>query len=104
MQQQQPLFTAQGQQIPQPPAIISTKDLSYLTDMMSWNLNALKKAHFFASHCQIQEVAQTLEKACHMHQRHYNQILAHMEKHTQQAPQPPNQQQQQQQMQQNQMQ
>ncbi|MCH1625582.1 hypothetical protein [Fredinandcohnia quinoae] len=103
MQQQQPLYTAQGQQMPQAPAVITSKDLLYLTDMMSWNLIALKKAHFFASQCQIQEISQALEKVCQMHQRHYKQILAHMEKHTNQAPQPPSQMQQQQ-MQQNQMQ
>ena len=35
----------------QPPDMVSTKDSMYLTDMLSWNLLAMKKAHFYAQHC-----------------------------------------------------
>ncbi len=90
-QQQQPFYTPKGQQLAQAPDIISTKDLSYLTDMLSWNLLALKKAHFFASQCKMTEISQAIEKSCQMHQRHYQQILNHMQKHTGQQPQQPNQ-------------
>ncbi|WP_184249584.1 hypothetical protein [Gracilibacillus halotolerans] len=62
----------------QPPSMVSTKDLLYLTDMLSWNLNAAKKAHFFAEHCTIPEIKTTIENACKMHERHYNRILAHL--------------------------
>ena len=57
MQQQQNMNT-QNQQIlyQQPPAVISTKDSLYLTDMLSWNLLAMKKAHFYAQHCQNAEL------------------------------------------------
>ncbi|WP_053218737.1 hypothetical protein [Virgibacillus senegalensis] len=66
------------QPMQQPPSMISSKDLLYLTDMLSWNLNATKKAHFYASQSQIPEIHQALEAACQMHQRHYQQILDHL--------------------------
>ncbi|SER78970.1 hypothetical protein SAMN04487944_11056 [Gracilibacillus ureilyticus] len=64
-----------SQTMPQPPAMISTKDHLYLTDMLSWNLNAAKKAHFFAQFCTIPEVNQAIEKVCQMHEKHYQLIL-----------------------------
>ncbi|MFC3886657.1 hypothetical protein ACFOU2_25425 [Bacillus songklensis] len=76
----------QGQQaamMPQPPQVISTKDSLYLTDMLSWNLMAVKKAHFFAAQCQDQEISQALEKCCQMHQRHYDKILQHLQNNQQ---------------------
>lgn len=63
----------------QPPTVISTKDQLYLTDMLSWNLIAMKKAHFFAKQCQDQEIIQALENAGTMHQRHYEKILTHLQ-------------------------
>ncbi|MDX8044717.1 hypothetical protein SH601_01850 [Gracilibacillus sp. S3-1-1] len=62
----------------QPPKMISTKDHLYLTDMLSWNLNASKKARFFAENCSIPEVKQAINKACEMHEKHYNIILNHL--------------------------
>ena len=59
----------------QPPTMISSKDLLYLTDMMSWNLIAAKKAHAFAAECQIPEIKQAIEKAGQMHQKHYQTLL-----------------------------
>nr|WP_148296786.1 hypothetical protein [Halalkalibacter akibai] len=62
-----------------PPPVITTKDQLYLTDMLSWNLIAMKKAHFFAQQCQDQEIKATLEKTGQMHQRHYEKILSHLQ-------------------------
>ena len=62
----------------QPPTMVSTKDLLYLTDMLSWNLNAAKKAHFFAQQCTIPEIKTAIENACKMHERHYEKILTHL--------------------------
>ncbi|MFB1051192.1 hypothetical protein [Paraliobacillus sp. JSM ZJ581] len=66
-----------NQVMQQPPTMVSSKDLLYLIDMMSWNLNATKKAHFFAKQCNIPEVKHALEQACQMHQKHYQKILQH---------------------------
>jgi hypothetical protein len=76
---QQQMNMQQQNVMPQPPQMISAKDAMYFNDMMSWNLLAMKKAHFFASQCQDKEVAQALEKAGQMHQRHYQKILSHLQ-------------------------
>lgn len=105
MQQQQNTSQTQNQQavMPQAPAVITTKDLLYLSDMMSWNLMAMKKAHFFANQCQVPELSQALDQAGQMHQRHYEKILGHLQ-NTNQPTQGMQQQQQQQQNNQQQMQ
>ncbi|UOQ46015.1 hypothetical protein MUN89_08895 [Halobacillus salinarum] len=68
----------QAQPMAQAPNVVTTKDQLYLTDMLSWNLNACKKAHFFAQSCQTPEIQAALEEAGQMHQRHYNKILSHL--------------------------
>jgi hypothetical protein len=79
MMQQQMNVQNQQATMQQPPQVISTKDSLYLTDMMSWNLLAMKKAHFFASQCQDQEIIAAIERAGQMHQRHYQKILSHLQ-------------------------
>ncbi|TLS38776.1 hypothetical protein [Pseudalkalibacillus caeni] len=88
MQQQQPQNQQQQGVMQHPPKVLSTKDHLYLTDMMSWNLMAMKKAHFYADLCQDQDVKAALDKAGQMHQQHYQKILNHMEMHLQEKTQP----------------
>ncbi|KGX85754.1 hypothetical protein [Pontibacillus litoralis] len=78
MQQQGTSPQTQGSIMPQPPTMISTKDHLYITDMLSWTLLASKKAHFYAGFCQNAELKTTLEQAGQMHQRHYEQLLQHL--------------------------
>jgi len=79
MQQQSNMNTQnQGVLYQEPPAVISTKDTMYLTDMLSWNLLAMKKAHFFAQQCHDPEIVSVLESCGQMHQRHYERILSHL--------------------------
>jgi hypothetical protein len=68
----------QNQSMQQPPAMISTKDLSYINDMLSWNLDAFKKANFYAEQCQNQEVKTAVNQAGQMHQQHYQKLLQHL--------------------------
>lgn len=87
MQQQSNMNTQnqnQGILYQEPPAVISTKDTLYLTDMLSWNLLAMKKAHFFAQQCQDPEIVSELERCGQMHQRHYQKILSHLNVQNQQ--------------------
>ena len=79
MMQQQNQSIQESQPMTQVPEIVSTKDQLYISDMLSWNLNACKKAHFFAQNCQTPEIQQALEDAGQMHQRHYNKILSHLQ-------------------------
>ncbi|MGJ7910078.1 ferritin-like domain-containing protein [Neobacillus sp. LXY-1] len=65
--------------IPNPPQAITTKDLQYLKDAMSWELLAFKKFHFLAQHVQNQDIKQALDEAGRMHQDHYNRLLSHLQ-------------------------
>ncbi|WP_141432519.1 hypothetical protein [Bacillus sp. 03113] len=82
MQQQGMMNQGQMGMISEPPNIISTKDQLYLHDMLSWNLLAMKKAHFYAAQCQDQELKQEFDKCGQMHQRHYQQLLTHVNSQT----------------------
>lgn len=62
----------------QPPVMVTVKDSLYLTDMLSWNLLAIKKAHFFAQNIQDANIKRQAEKCAQMHQKHYEKILAHL--------------------------
>ncbi|TGA97238.1 hypothetical protein E4665_12640 [Sporolactobacillus shoreae] len=77
----------QGGQSPmnfaQPPEILSTKDFLYIEDMLSWNLEVIKKAHAYASLCQDQDVIQAMNRTCQIHIRNYQSILNHLGKHVQ---------------------
>ncbi|MCM3439999.1 MULTISPECIES: hypothetical protein [Bacillaceae] len=79
MQQQNYQQQTQPGMMQQPPNVVTTKDQLYLTDMLSWNLLAMKKAHFFASQCQNQQVKTQLEKVGQMHEQHYQKILGHLQ-------------------------
>ncbi|ADU31693.1 hypothetical protein [Evansella cellulosilytica] len=85
MQQQQQMGQQQQNVMPQPPNIITTKDHLYITDMLAWNLLAMKKAHHFASQCQDQQIAQALEEAGKMHYNHYQTLMTHLDQQQQQA-------------------
>ncbi|MCR6095203.1 hypothetical protein HXA31_12795 [Salipaludibacillus agaradhaerens] len=76
--QQQPSMN-QGQNMPHPPPVITTKDHLYINDMLAWNLLAMKKAHAFSQQCSDQEVSQALDQAGRMHQEHYQTLLTHLQ-------------------------
>ncbi|MBA4602767.1 hypothetical protein [Thermoactinomyces mirandus] len=67
---------------------ISSKDLSYLTDEMSWELLAMKKCYHFANECQDPSVSQLINRIGQMHQRHYEMLLNHLQPATGSAPTP----------------
>ncbi|WP_163182567.1 ferritin-like domain-containing protein [Neobacillus sedimentimangrovi] len=69
--------------IPEPPRAITTKDLMYLKDAMSWELLAFKKFHFLAEQAQTPEIKQALENAGRMHQTHYQKLLSHLQTNNQ---------------------
>ncbi|RJS58946.1 ferritin-like domain-containing protein [Bacillus sp. PK3_68] len=65
--------------IPNPPRVLTTKDLLYLKDALSWELLAFKKLHFFAQQVSNPEIQQALEKAGRMHQNHFQKLLTHLQ-------------------------
>ncbi|WP_018661779.1 hypothetical protein [Heyndrickxia acidiproducens] len=77
--QQQPFSQQNQQQVYQtPPRVLTTKDLSYVDDMLAWNLLAMKKAHDAAARSQEAELKAAFEACGQMHQRHYQQIMGHL--------------------------
>jgi hypothetical protein len=57
------------------PQMISTKDLSYIADMLNWNLTISKKLYHFINEVNDQEILNELNKVKTMHHKHYNVIL-----------------------------
>ena len=62
-----------------PPTAITTKDLSYIKDALSWELLAFKKFHNMASQAQDPEIKQALDNVGRMHQNHYQILLSHLQ-------------------------
>jgi hypothetical protein len=62
-----------------PPRAITSKDILYLKDALSWELNAFKKFHFLADQATDQEIKQALDNAGRMHQDHYQRLLTHLQ-------------------------
>ncbi|WP_240689429.1 hypothetical protein [Ammoniphilus sp. YIM 78166] len=69
-QQNQPMFMT-------PPQVVTSKDLLYLKDAMSWLLDAFKKCSHFSSQVQDPQLRQEIDRIGQMHQRHYNMLLQH---------------------------
>ncbi|WHY02854.1 ferritin-like domain-containing protein [Neobacillus sp. DY30] len=65
--------------IPNPPRAITTKDVLYLKDALSWELLAFKKFHFMANQIQNPQLKEALNKAGQMHQNHYQRLLTHLQ-------------------------
>jgi len=59
----------------EPPKMISSKDLQYLSDMLSWNLLASKKMNWAAENCQLADLKKEFQSAGQMHSKHYDEIL-----------------------------
>jgi hypothetical protein len=70
--QQQPVMQT-------PPQVITTKDHAYLKDQLSWLLLAAKKCRHFAQECTDPQIAQAIDQAGQMHQRHYLLLLKHLQ-------------------------
>lgn len=57
------------------PNMISTKDLSYIADMLNWNIIAAKKARHFYNEVNDQDIKTAMEKAFRLHEKHYKFLL-----------------------------
>jgi hypothetical protein len=65
--------------IPFPPRAITTKDLNYLKDALSWELLAFKKFHFLAQQTSNPQIKQALDQAGQMHQNHFQKLITHLQ-------------------------
>lgn len=57
------------------PNIISTKDLSYIKDMISWNLVMAKKSKEYLKLVGDKDVKELLKKVNEVHKSHYEMLL-----------------------------
>ncbi len=57
------------------PKIISTKDLSYIEDMLNWNFYTSKKIHDYLDITEDKEVKKTLYEANELLIANYNKLL-----------------------------
>ena len=62
------------------PQIISTKDLSYLSDMFEWNITAFKQVNHFIGEVKDEEVKELLESLRNMHEEHLHFIVSILKK------------------------
>lgn len=72
------MFNQQDNKMEEPPNYITTKDLSYLKDAMSWELVAMKKCNKFAQQVNDEKIKKALNESGKMHQRHYKTLLKHL--------------------------
>lgn len=78
---QQQMGQVAGQQqtrMPEPPQIITTKDMAYLQDALSWELDVIKKFNHFVQETQDAKTKSLIQKSAQMHQKHYNILLKHL--------------------------
>lgn len=59
----------------QVPAIISTKDLAYLSDMFEWNFIAAKKTLHYSNEVQDENIQKKLKNVYQMHEKNLKKIL-----------------------------
>lgn len=57
------------------PNIISTKDLSYIKDMLSWNLVMAKKSKEYLKLVSDKDVKELLKRVNEVHKSHYEILL-----------------------------
>jgi len=77
-QQPQAAQSMQQNRMTEPPQLITIKDLNYLTDSLSWELDIIKKFNHFERESQDTKVKNCLKKAAQMHQKHYSVLLKHI--------------------------
>ncbi|SFS65656.1 hypothetical protein [Marininema halotolerans] len=58
---------------------LTSKDLNYLKDEMSWELLAFKKCFHYSQECTDPQLKQLIDQVGQMHQQHYQQLLAHLD-------------------------
>lgn len=51
------------------PKMISTKDLSYISDIFNWNITANKKIDYYLKNCKNKEVCSELKKISKIHKK-----------------------------------
>lgn len=65
--------------------MLTTKELSYVQDHLSWELLAVKKFHHFADCMEDQGLKQLAHELGQKHQNRYQTLLNHVHQHNKAA-------------------
>ena len=57
------------------PKMISTKDISYISDMFNWNFNAFKLINDFKEKVSDEEIKDLIERVCKTHKENLSAVL-----------------------------
>ncbi len=57
------------------PAMVSTKDLSYIEDMLNWNFTTIKKINSYISLVEDGEIKEMLSYISEKFKTHYNSLI-----------------------------
>lgn len=57
------------------PTMVSSKDLSYIEDMLNWNFITIKKINAYLEYIQDEDVEEMLENCSETLKTHYSSIL-----------------------------
>lgn len=57
------------------PNIISTKDLSYIKDMLKWNFTLIKKTNMYVEMCTDESVKKLLERVSKVHKAQFEDLM-----------------------------
>ncbi len=57
------------------PKMISTKDLSYISDMFNWNMILVNKLNLFLEEVTDEEMKTLFSNALDMHTKHANNLI-----------------------------
>lgn len=57
------------------PDMISTKDLSYIEDMINWNVTAAKTAYHFSNKVENEDLSELFNNVSAMHAEHVHTLL-----------------------------
>lgn len=57
------------------PNIISTKDLSYIKDILNWEFILIKKINHYDEFICDKEIKKLINKCNNKHKEHYNKLL-----------------------------
>ncbi len=61
------------------PNMISTKDLSYISDMFNWHLVAAEKFELYLNQVEDEECTKKLDDLCNMHRKICSDLLSLLE-------------------------
>lgn len=61
------------------PTMITSKDLSYIEDMLNWNFNTIKKMNHYLSEVDDEDIIELFKKIIKVYKKHYINLVECLE-------------------------